>query len=102
MHRRNATTRARQRQEMLRELANDEAVRVTFGRGHSRAAEAADALRRIRDGTYGICADCDKRIPALRLQAKPEAARCVACQSEYEQRSAASSGEWSDAFRRSA
>ena len=96
------TSRAKQRQEMLRELAADEAVCVTLGPGYSRAAEAVDALRRIRDGTYGFCADCEKRIPAARLQAKPEATRCVACQTEYEQRSAASSGEWGDCARRSA
>ncbi len=95
-------TRARRRQEMLRELVSDEAVCVTLGNGYSRSAEAADALMRIRDGTYGVCIDCDKRIPALRLEAKPEAARCVACQAEYERRSSAGSGEWTDVLRRSA
>ncbi|MFQ5591193.1 MAG: TraR/DksA family transcriptional regulator [Phycisphaerae bacterium] len=102
MRRRNRTSRAKLRQEMLRELAADEAVCVTFGKGCSRAAEAVDALQRIRDGTYGMCADCGKRIPAARLQVKPEATRCVACQAEYERRTAAGSGEWGDAARRSA
>ena len=81
---RNKTSRAKQRQEMLRELATGEAVSVATGPGYSRPTEAVDALQRIRDGTYGVCADCGKRIPAARLQAKPEAKRCVACQSEYE------------------
>ena len=53
---------------MLRELAADEAVCVTFGKGYSRATEVVEALRRIQDGTYGICADCGKRIPAARLR----------------------------------
>lgn len=87
---------------MLRELAADEAICVAFGHGHSRAAEAVTAMQRIRDGTYGICADCDKRIPAARLQVKPEAARCVACQTEYEQRMAVDSRGWGDVARRSA
>ena len=87
---------------MLQELAADEVVCVTFGPGHSRAVEAIDAMRRIQDGTYGICADCDNRIPAARLQAKPEATRCVACQTEYERRSPAGSGEWGDVAKRSA
>jgi len=102
MQRRNTTSRAKQRQKMLRELSADEAVHITFGRGYSRAAEAVGALQRIQDGTYGICADCGKTIPAARLQVKPEASRCVACQIEYEQRSAAGSGEWGHAARRSA
>jgi RNA polymerase-binding transcription factor DksA len=102
MGRRKTTSRAKQRQEMLRELAAEEAVCVTIGKGYSRATEAVDALRRIRDGTYGICADCGKRIPAARLQAKPEATRCVACQTEYERRSAAQAGDWNHVVARSA
>ena len=63
MRRRNTTSRANQRQKMLSELASDETVCGTIGNAYSRAAEAVDAMRRIRDGTYGICADCDKKIP---------------------------------------
>ncbi len=99
---RSETSRAKQRQEVLRELAADEAVCVTVGPGYSRAAEAVDALQRIREGTYGICADCRKRIPAARLQVKPEATRCVPCQTEYERCTAAGSGDWRDVSRRSA
>jgi DnaK suppressor protein len=39
-----------------------------------------DALHRIDLGTYGTCVDCGKGVPEGRLEAKPEAARCVACQ----------------------
>jgi DnaK suppressor protein len=44
--------------------------------------EVLDALHRIELGTYGTCADCGKGVPEGRLEAKPEAARCVACQSK--------------------
>jgi len=87
MRRRKTTSRATQRQEVLRELAADEVVCVTFDNGYSRAAEAVDALQRILDGSYGICADCGITIPPARLQAKPEALRCIACQAGYERRS---------------
>ena len=43
-------------------------------------AEVLDALQRIDAGSYGTCADCGKPVPEGRLEAKPEAARCVACQ----------------------
>jgi RNA polymerase-binding transcription factor DksA len=48
---------------------------------HQRGA-VLDALHRIELGTYGMCTDCGKGVPDGRLEAKPEAARCVACQSK--------------------
>jgi DnaK suppressor protein len=40
-----------------------------------------DALDRIEHGSYGTCADCGSPIPEGRLDARPEASRCVKCQS---------------------
>jgi len=45
-----------------------------------------DALVRIDRGVYGTCADCGKPIPEGRLDARPEAARCVGCQSKRDRR----------------
>lgn len=42
------------------------------------------SLRRIEDGSYGICAECGVDIPAARLRAQPLAVRCVPCQNERE------------------
>ena len=39
-----------------------------------------EALQRIKDGTYGTCADCEKPISPKRLQAVPWAKYCVQCQ----------------------
>lgn len=44
-------------------------------------AEAAEALRRMADGTYGTCQKCGIDIPAERLEAIPHARLCVKCQS---------------------
>ena len=38
------------------------------------------ALRRIRDGSFGICIDCESLIAPKRLAAVPWASRCVRCQ----------------------
>ena len=38
------------------------------------------ALDRIADGTYGRCAHCGVDIPIERLEVRPFAAGCVACQ----------------------
>ena len=38
-----------------------------------------EALARIKAGTYGICEDCGKPIPKVRLNVLPYAASCVRC-----------------------
>ncbi len=43
------------------------------------------ALQRIREGEYGICEDCGKKIPESRLEAIPYAAVCVHCAEIQEQ-----------------
>jgi RNA polymerase-binding transcription factor DksA len=45
-----------------------------------------DARQALENGTYGTCADCGKEIPPARLEAMPEATRCVEDQSRYEAR----------------
>ena len=42
-------------------------------------SQADEALERIEDGTYGICADCDSAIPVARLEALPHTKLCVTC-----------------------
>ena len=46
--------------------------------------QVKQAQRALADGTYGICVDCGKEIPAARLQAMPESIRCVEDQRLYE------------------
>ncbi len=46
-----------------------------------------EALRRISEGTYGVCEMCGRSIPVARLQALPSASMCVQCQREHESRS---------------
>jgi DnaK suppressor protein len=38
------------------------------------------ALRRIRDGSFGTCVDCESAISPKRLAAVPWALRCIHCQ----------------------
>ena len=44
----------------------------------------AQALERVREGTYGICQACGCRIPRRRLEAVPTATLCVSCQAQRE------------------
>jgi DnaK suppressor protein len=43
-----------------------------------------DALKRIADGSYGLCLDCGASIATARLHANPTALRCVGCQEKAE------------------
>jgi DnaK suppressor protein len=37
------------------------------------------ALERIEDGVYGVCVECETKIPKARLQVLPHTAHCVKC-----------------------
>ncbi len=39
-----------------------------------------EAMKRIRDGTYGSCLQCGKPIPSRRLAALPYSESCIDCQ----------------------
>ena len=42
--------------------------------------DVKDALRRIHDGEFGTCMECESAISPKRLAAVPWAARCINCQ----------------------
>ncbi len=42
------------------------------------------ALKRITDKNFGICVECKKSIPAIRLKAIPYAPTCLKCQEKLE------------------
>jgi RNA polymerase-binding protein DksA len=65
--------------DLLSDLANAETTRDLT---ELREIEAAGA--RIRDGSYGRCTDCGSEIALERLRIKPEAVRCIDCQSVHE------------------
>jgi DnaK suppressor protein len=41
-----------------------------------------EALHRLESGGYGTCVDCGDHVPDGRLEARPEASRCVRCQAK--------------------
>ena len=54
------------------------------GRDLEELQQIDTALRRMEEGTYGECIECDIDIEFPRLQAQPTALRCLDCQSQYE------------------
>jgi RNA polymerase-binding transcription factor DksA len=48
------------------------------------AKDVAEAQKRLEEGTYGICIDGGEEIPVERLEAIPEALRCIEHQRIYD------------------
>ncbi len=48
------------------------------------AIQAEHARARIAEGGYGVCEDCSGKIAPERLEALPDATRCVSCQAEWD------------------
>lgn len=42
------------------------------------------ALKLMDEGVYGVCEDCDCKIPMARLNALPYVTRCIKCQQTFE------------------
>ena len=43
-----------------------------------------EALQRIKEGTYGLCEGCDKKIQKPRLEVVPHARLCIECKKAEE------------------
>jgi DnaK suppressor protein len=48
-------------------------------------AQIEHALERVREGRYGVCECCGRKIPLARLQAVPHASMCIQCRRLIEQ-----------------
>jgi DnaK suppressor protein len=53
---------------------------------HRMLTQIDDALKRIDEGTFGVCQDCQKAIAMSRLKAVPYASYCIGCQREREKK----------------
>jgi DnaK suppressor protein len=47
-------------------------------------AKIDEALRRLEEGVYGVCAECGQEISEARLAAVPFASMCRDCQEQWE------------------
>ncbi|MDR3020571.1 MAG: TraR/DksA family transcriptional regulator [Treponema sp.] len=74
----------------LADIASDDIDRKMFeaiGQQELKRLKSIEAaLTRIKQGKYGHCIKCSKRIPQDRLKAIPYALMCIECKSEEERR----------------
>ena len=86
---------SRQRDEICVVRASDEIDRIQLAgerefavlsmeRESENLTQVGEALRRIDDGEYGVCIECEEPISPKRLAAVPWAAYCLQCQEMHD------------------
>lgn len=65
-----------------RAMADVASAEVERDIGELRAVQAA--LKRLDEGRWGLCQDCEEPIDPRRLEVQPAALRCAACQARRE------------------
>jgi DnaK suppressor protein len=66
-------------EEQAAELENQEAIEAIENSEIHEIHEIQEALKRISEGTYGICARCGVNIDPKRLKVLPTATTCISC-----------------------
>jgi RNA polymerase-binding transcription factor DksA len=65
-------------------LSDADRAEATLDAMQRQRSTVVAALTRLTTGTYGQCVECGRPVAEGRLEARPEAARCVACQGRYD------------------
>lgn len=63
--------------EFTTNIATDKVLNKTL-------SDIESALKRIEEGTYGICKYCKQPIGKKRMQARPVASACIACKTKLQ------------------
>ena len=54
-------------------------IQSSLERARAHLIDIDEALRRLGDGTYGLCERCGGPVGAARLEARPTARTCITC-----------------------
>jgi DnaK suppressor protein len=66
-------------EERATDLENQDALEGIKNSEIQEIRQIQGALKRIAEGTYGVCVQCRAEIDPKRLKALPIAARCISC-----------------------
>jgi DnaK suppressor protein len=75
--------------DRLQQQLNREVAIRNLDRESKLLKEIRAALKRMDEGTFGICLRCEEDIPEKRLKAVPWAAYCISCQETIDQQRSA-------------
>jgi DnaK suppressor protein len=65
--------------EQAVQLENDEVLTALDNSIRSEMKQIQESQARLKNGDYGVCAICQKKIPLKRLAALPHSIHCVSC-----------------------
>src|SRR5690348_6942640 len=74
--------------DLADKAANSYTKEFLFGQTHNDRALLQlvdEALMRIREGTFGLCIQCQQELQQKRLEAVPWTRYCISCQEKQEQ-----------------
>jgi DnaK suppressor protein len=66
-------------EERATDLENQEALEAIEDSEMHEIRQIREALKRISEGTYGVCTECGADIDPKRLKVLPTATRCISC-----------------------
>ena len=66
-------------EEQATEADGDEVLEGLSQAGHDEIDAIRAALKRLEDGSYGVCTSCGEDIAPKRLEVLPHAALCINC-----------------------
>ena len=66
--------------DMTMQAAERELATQSMDRRAGLVRQLRSAIDRVKDGTYGICRECEEAIATKRLKAIPWAELCIGCQ----------------------
>ena len=65
--------------EQATETENDEVLAALENETNATIASIKKALKRMEEGTYGLCVVCGEEIPEARIKAVPYTDKCIKC-----------------------
>jgi DnaK suppressor protein len=68
-------------EDQATDLESQDALEGIVNSENQEIQQIVEALKRIAEGTYGVCARCGTDIDPKRLKALPNATRCISCAS---------------------
>ncbi len=74
--------------DTIQRTTERELALASLSRNWQTSALVAEALKKVDNGSYGICADCEEPIGEKRLKALPWAKFCIHCQERADRRTA--------------
>ena len=80
------------------DAAEQETELVITGLEAATLAQVDEALKRLREGCYGVCECCGQDIAIERLKAIPETAYCLNCEMDREDATASKNPQFIDGY----